>query len=246
MPEPRLSSDLIPTEDAIFSWIEEVFSHGVRRPGYPADRWAEEWSQQQFRTLGLENVRAEPVELPYWEPLEASLYISAGGVEWSVPCFPLPHAAPTSFLEGEVISYDVARPELVAGAISLCDVVLNRLPERVMKSLATWSFDPDGFFDSETHILPFGREIQHVMEASVKAGAAGFIGVLRDYPGDSFEYYVPYDALDRPIPGVWVSGSEGQRIRDALSRGPVRARLTVESRRETITCHNIAGELPGG
>ena len=66
-----IHDELVPDEGRIFAWIEEVFGHGVRRPGYPADRWAESWLQEQFRGFGIENVRAEPVEMPYWEPSEA-------------------------------------------------------------------------------------------------------------------------------------------------------------------------------
>ena len=40
---------------------------------------------------------------------------------------------------------------------------------------------------------------------SIDAGATAFVGSLQGYPGDSFEYYVPYDAIDREIPGVWVA-----------------------------------------
>ena len=77
------------------------------------------------------------------------------------------------------------------------------------------------------------------------AGAVGFVGVLRDYPGDSKDYYMPYDGLARPIPGVWVRGSDGARLRGLAARGPLRARLEVEAIRETITCENVVGELPG-
>ena len=59
----------------------------------------------------------------------------------------------------------------------------------------------DGTLSGE-QVIPFGGEFQQVLEPSMAAGAAAFIGVLRDYPGDSCEYYVPYDALERPLPGV--------------------------------------------
>jgi hypothetical protein len=49
----------------------------------------------------------------------------------------------------------------------------------------------------------------------------------------------------RPIPGVWVNGSDGARLRQMLASGPVRARLTVESVREPVTTYTIVGELPG-
>jgi hypothetical protein len=85
----------------------------------------------------------------------------------------------------------------------------------------------------------------HVMEPDMKAGAAGFIGTLSGYPGDSCDYYVPYDALERPIPGVWVRGSDGARLREWLEEGGVLVRLVVDSERRSITTHNVVGELPG-
>jgi hypothetical protein len=63
------------------------------------------------------------------------------------------------------------------------------------------------------------------MEPAIEAGAVGFVGTLSNYPGDSRDYYVPYDGLSRPIPGVWVSGSDAARLRESLAAGPLRARL---------------------
>lgn len=240
-----MRTNLISSEDKIFSWIEDVFSHGIRRPGFPADRWAENWLQEQFRALGLERIHAEPVEVAYWEPRRASLTVKSDGASLDIPCFPLPHSAQADRVEAEIVAYDPARPEAVRGAFSLYDVVLNRVPQTVLESRATWSYDPDGTYASTKHILPFGREIQHVMEPSIAAGAAGFIGVLRDYPGDSHHYYVPYDAIERPIPGVWISGTEGEHIRGLIAGQVARAHLTVDSVRQTMTGYNIVGGLPG-
>jgi Peptidase family M28 len=238
-------TNLIPSEDKIFTRIEEVFAQGIRRPGYPADRWAEDWLQERFRAFGLERVRAEPVKVAYWEPCETTLTVTIPDAALEIPCFPLPHAAPVERFEAEIVPFDPARPEAVEGAFSLYDVVLNRVPQTILQARATWSFDPDGTYGSTKHILPFGREIQHVMEPSLAAGAAAFIGVLRDYPGDSHDYYVPYDAIERPIAGVWISGSDGERLRGLLAGGPIRATLSVDSVQEMITAYNIVGELPG-
>ncbi|HEY5640860.1 MAG TPA: M28 family peptidase [Dehalococcoidia bacterium] len=237
--------DLILPEADIYAWIEEVFSHGVRRPGYVADRWAEGWIQERFRELGLESVRAEAAPLPYWEPREASLTIEAGGESFAVPCFPLPHSTPTDGVEAELVAFDAAGPERVKGVVSLYDVPLQRMPHQMLAGLATSYYDPGDTFAGSTHILPFGREIMGVMEPSMAAGAAAFVGSLSGYPGDSHDYYVPYDALERDLPGVWISGSEGGRLRELLASGPVRARITVDSVREQIDSYNIIGELPG-
>jgi hypothetical protein len=84
-----------------------------------------------------------------------------------------------------------------------------------------------------------------VMQRIMAADAAAFVGTLTDYPSDSHQYYVPYDGVPRPIPGVWISGSDGGRLREMLARGPVQARLSVDSVRYGITSYSIVGELPG-
>ena len=231
----------IPAEGQIYGWIEEIFGRGIRRPGYPADRWAETWLEEQLRAVGLERVRREPVQLPYWEPRRWSL--SIGGTE--IECFPLPHAAATAPFEADLVRFDPAAPQTVRGAVALRDVPLMRIPHVGTATLSTWQYDPSGSFAGAAQVLPFGREFQAVMEPVIAAGAVGFVGVLSDYPGNSCEYYVPYDAIARPIPGVWVRGSDGARLRERMAAGPVRVRLAVDARRETIETYNVVGELPG-
>ena len=236
--------DHVPSQRQIFTWIEEVFSHGVRRPGYDADRWAERWIEEQFRAIGLERVRAEPVSMPSWTVEHASLTLIGEGESIEVPCFPLPLSAPVDG-EFELAVFDRDHPDAVRGRAALFDAPLMRVPHRIMAGLATWHYDPDGTFAEGAHILPFAREFQEVMEPVIDAGARAFIGTLTDYPGDSYQYYVPYDAKSRPIPGVWISGSSGARAREMLARGPVRAALHVRSTTTPITSPNIIGELPG-
>jgi len=241
--------DLIPPEQRIYGWIQQVFSQGVRRPGYPADRWAEQFCLERFRDFGLENVRLEPVELPYWEPRRWSLTVwgnGPGAVQMlDLACFPLPHSASTPGLAAPLVPFDAPAPERVKGAIALYELPLFRSRHAMLAGLATWWYDPDAAFADSTQVLPFGRETQAVMEPAMAAGAAGFVGALTGYPSDSRDYYVPYDAVARPIPGVWISGSDGARLRRMLAAGPVQARLAVDSVRETVSTHNVVGELPG-
>jgi hypothetical protein len=236
--------ELIPSERSIFECIERVFERGVRRPGYPADRWAEEHCLERFRELGLESVRLEPVELPYWEPRRWSLTV-AGAESVEFACFPLPHASPCDRLEAPLVAFDATAPDAVKGAIALYDVPLMRSRHAMLAGLATWRYDPGDSFAESAQVLPFGREVMAVMEPAIAGGAVGFVGVLKDYPSDSHDYYVPYDAVERPLPGVWVSGSDGSRLREMLGAGPASASLTVESVRRTIISNNVVGELPG-
>jgi hypothetical protein len=240
-----MRDNLIPDEQQIYAWIESVFGQGVRRPGYPADRWAEQWLQEQFRGFRLHRVRAEPVDVPFWEPRRASLVVTAQGETADLPCFPLPLAAPTNGLTGPLVPFDTASPERVEGAISLYDVPRMRVPHAWYAGMSTWHYDPADSFEGSFQVLPFGREIQDSMAPSIAAGAAAFVGILSGDPADSKDYYVPYDAKHRPIPGVWVRGSDGERLRALLQAGDVSARIEVEATFETITSYNIVGELPG-
>ena len=53
--EPQL-----PPIAEMLRWIEDVVAQGIRRPGYPADRWAEDFIHRAFGSLGLEGATAKP------------------------------------------------------------------------------------------------------------------------------------------------------------------------------------------
>jgi hypothetical protein len=148
-------------------------------------------------------------------------------------------------LEAPVVAFDAEKPEAVRGSIALCEVSLVRLGYTFYEGRATWIHDPGRTFEGKAHVLPFGPRIQEVMEPAIDAGAVGFIGMLNDYPGDSYNYYVPYDARRRPIPGVWISGSHGRRLNELVAAGPTSARLVVETEEAPDVSYNIVGELPG-
>lgn len=254
-----LQQAFVPDERTIFGWIETVFARGVRRPGYAADRWTENFCLERFRELGLENVRLEPVTLPYWEPLESALIVRADGHESRIACFPLPHSATTNdkgeCLDAPLVQWRDETPGAVKDALALVDVPLMRGPADLPVMLAgavsgetdsSWRrYDPGGTLAGGIQVLPFSRHIMAVMDASIAAGARGFVGVLSDYPGDSNRYYVPYDGVARAIPGVWISGIDGARIRRLCDAGRVQATIISRAIRHEITSYNVVGEMPG-
>jgi hypothetical protein len=124
-------------------------------------------------------------------------------------------------------------------------VTLNSWPQSFVRDrLALRSIDPTNEFDTISQTLPFGPQLQAVMEPSITAGAVGFVGIF-DAPWESCEYYVPYDGELRPIPGVWISRSDGERAKALLAAGDVTAQIVVDSVREEITTNNVVGTLPG-
>lgn len=224
------AADLVANADEQLAWITTICERGVRRPGSEADRWVTGWVAERFAAEGLEDVRLEPVPLPRWEPTAWSLTVDGTDVD----CFPLPHTAPGT-VEGRLTSGDPR------GAIALSTVTLTRLPQTLMRDRALGHHDPTNEFDDLVQVLPFGPALQAVLEPSLQAGAAGFVGIF-DAPWESCDYYVPYDGVQRPIPGVWVSRSAGERL-SALDGAT--ARISVESTRETVETHNVVGTLPG-
>jgi hypothetical protein len=245
----------VPDEATIFGWISTVVDQGIRRPGYEADDWTIDWAAERFREVGLGDVRLEPVDVLRWEPTEWSLEVTAAdGTTSELDCFPVPYAAAVDGLDVELAAFDPSDPDAVAGKASLYEVALLRLPGDFMADQGSGlpagatreerSYDPHRTL-ADTHVVPFGADFSEALEPSTAAGAVAFIGVLTGYPGDSYEYYVPYDARERDLPGVWIRGSDGARLRNLLAAGPVRVRLSVATDVRTVPSANVVGDLAG-
>jgi hypothetical protein len=245
----------------MLQWVEEVVAQGIRRPGYPADQWAEEFILQKFESLGLESVRFEPVESSFWEDSHAELSVTGDPDSTAIECFAVPLSEPTRS-EGRLACWDPADPSAVAGKIAVYELRFDSLPEEfpVLARRASadgqpsspdalvqagWAFDPGRTFAQGRHRLPFAEELQDTMEPAIAAGAIGFIGVLRGYPSGGCEYYVPYDGRFRSIPGVYVSESNGDRLLSLLEHGATQAIIEVVAERRMTTTRNVVGELPG-
>ena len=227
----------VPTKDEIFGWIQQIFGQGIRRPGYPADAWTEQFVLDRFTELGLENVHFEPISVRRWQSNGAQLVVTPIGSDpVALDAFPTPFSAPVTDLELDLAGYSAATPGLVAGKAALYDVNLLGLPATFFlpfgsapADLTGRVIDPDGTMTGETHLLPFGIEIDKVMEPAIGAGAAAFIGNVANCPGGSRQYFVPYDGVDRPIPGVWIGNTDAAWLHQQLLLGGVTVTLTVDT-----------------
>ncbi len=251
----------LPSVAEMLQWVEDVVARGIRRPGYPADQWAEEFILRKFEMLGLESVRFEPVDSTFWKDSHGALAVSAAPHPLAIECFPVPLSKPTK-MEGELARWDPADPKSVADKIAVYELRFDSLPaefpvlsrrtpeKRRLSSPAAlveagWAFDPGHTFAEGRHRLPFAMELQETMEPAIAAGAIGFVGVLRGYPSGGCEYYVPYDGTFRSIPGVYVSESDGDQLLAVLENGPVKASIEVVAERRSAATRNVVGELPG-
>ena len=104
----RIFDEFLPSTMEMMKWIEMIFKQGIRRPGYPADVWTEQWILQQFQNLGLKDIRASPVQIKKWESLGSHLEIwlnEKPEAKFHIPCFPMPYSSSTHELEGELESF---------------------------------------------------------------------------------------------------------------------------------------------
>lgn len=224
----------VPSAAEMLGWIETVVSRGIRRPGYPADVWTEGWLADRLAGWGLD-VALEPVEVTRWQPGTGVLRL-ADGTE--LPGLPLPFTAPTGGLRARIVPLAEARP----GDIAVDELAFAEVPQSFVRALATSAYDPEGVFDTLVQTIPFGPRMMRVVEPALDAGAAGFVGALTGVPWETRDYYVPYDAVERPIPGLWLSGGDARRL---LARLPCEGELVAESVRDTVTTHNVVATLPG-
>ena len=228
----------LPSTDDMLGWIDAVVRQGIRRPGYAADRWVEPWALQRFQEIGLAEARLEPVPLPYWEARVAELTLKDGT---KFVGFALPHTTPG------VVSATLARFEdgALEGRIAVREIAFAKYPQSLIRGLATSAYDPTNEFDTLVQTVPFNAEQNHVMDSTVAAKAVGFIGLLTGVPWETCDYYVPYDAEVRPIPGIWLSGADGRALLARMAKGPLEARLEVQAERHEVTSNNVVGTLRG-
>jgi hypothetical protein len=234
----------------MMTWISDVVSHGIRRPGSEPGRRVEDWCASQFVDLGLKDVREEAFDVPVWEPGNARL------VAWQtdqpervveLAGFPLPYTQPTKGHEADLVLLDLRADDGsdVEGSIAIDMIELAELPPSYMAEIATGRVDPSGDLDDYVHVLPFSGRLGREVDSAVDAGASGYVGVLAGMPWDTRDYYVPYDAVDRPLPGLWVDRAAGAELSALLAHGPVRGRIEVDARRGDGRGVNVVGTLPG-
>lgn len=234
----------------MMAWIADIVDFGVRRPGSEAGHRVEEWCEARFRELGLESVRREPFDVPVWEPGDAHLIVwpdDRPGQVVTFEGFPLPHTLPTAGLEAELALLDplAHQNQAVEGAIAVDVIELGELPPAFMSQLATGRVDPSGELDEYVHLLPFSFRLGREADVAVHAGASGYVGVLAGMPWSTRDYYLPYDAVERPLSGLWIDRSDGARLVEMMADGPLRGRIEVDARRRPGLSSNVIGVLPG-
>ncbi|MHA1254140.1 MAG: M28 family peptidase [Promethearchaeota archaeon] len=243
-----IKKEFVPSTDDMMNWTEEIFNQGIRRPGYPADQWAENWIKEQFEIYNLQDIKFDPIPVNKWEASDAKLklwLVDNPNEKLEISCFPIPYTSPNNDIEAELSV--VSEESELNGKILVSDLNLFKFPVNMtmVMSGADRYYDPKNEFENLEQTVPFDIRFQEILKPALENNALGFIGILSGYVWDTDKYYVPYDAVERNIPGVWVSRNKGKKIIDFMNKGKVKAKILYDAKISEVISHNITGILPG-
>lgn len=244
----EIIKELVPSTKEMMNWATEIVKQGIRRPGYPADYWAENWVKNQYISYNLQDIKLDPVIVKKWESHNAKLIVwlnEESSNKYEIPCFPIPYTSPTDSHVSELCM--ITDKSQLTGKIAVSEFKLSKIPVKILKYLvkSVRYYDPKNEFESLEQILPFDMRFQKILEPALENDASGFIGILSGYPWESDNYYVPYDAIERKIPSVWVSKKNGEKILQLMKKGKVSAEIFYNAKISEVISHNITGTLPG-
>jgi Zn-dependent M28 family amino/carboxypeptidase len=207
---------------------------GPRLAGSPGDARAVAWALREMKRLGLTDVHAEPVAVPVWErgaesceivePAARRLVATALG--WSVP-------TPPEGITAEVI--EVA--SLEEGARLTRDVAGGKI--------VFYNIPMAPFRDGRD----YGRVVPVRSKGPVLAEKAGALAVLVRSVGTDHARRAHTGSMGRDsakIPTAAISVPDAESLHRLLVAGPVRVRLSLETRtRPDAESANVVGEVRG-
>jgi hypothetical protein len=239
----------------MMDWIKEMSAFGPRRAGSPAGHKNEDYLVEKLIGFGLEDVHKEPVNVIYRETQKAVLELNEGKGFNPLKAQWIPYSAytPEEGIEGNLVYAD---PEKFfqtgdwKGKIVLTDISFPILDVKLISKFSLGQYDPQGNMLDIKHPATWVRINWHFYRKAFEKGAIGFIGILKDQPGGSYRMYAPYgfkekNILDKPLPGFWVSRSDGPRLRELARKGESRVRMIHTGEHKPETTNNIVGVIPG-
>lgn len=247
-----------PSEDRIFSFIEDLVSFGNRRTGHVGGYKAAAYMKCQFEALGLQNVHYITATTFSWEATGSSLRVGGQVVDSSPVPFsmiagtvPARFSTPSGGLNAELVDIGLGTPaevyaKGVKGKIAVFDLKFL-VPLVALAPAMEFLWDPDLSIVDPSIITanPFQTQYSSIIKTVVDAGAVGFVGVLADY-FDSNRYYNESYHLQLPIPGLWVAPKDGAKIRELMAAGKGSANIVMEGRSSGEAVGTaVVGVLPG-
>jgi len=237
----------------LLAWQRQLDAMGLRATASPVHERYVDQLHDRLARVGLRQLHFEPVPLDRWTTDAWSLRILSGSSSGALPTasyIPYSGRTPAGGITGQLVLIDPSSPPAAGslrGKIAVFDVPLVSFTYKTFLSISYKSYDPGGVFTpTGTYARPWlgiGEEIS-TLDGLAGSGAAGVVGVL-DLPADAAHgAYYPYDGTIRTVPGVYVDGTVGQRVKAAASAGDT-ARLALPAMVKHVTSRNLVGVIPG-
>ncbi len=259
---PRPTPSTLPGNAEIFEHIKNLTANGPRRIGTEASDRAAKYVADHLREYGMTGVTTIDTPSYSWESLGHSLTINGAAVD----AFPSAYSqsaagdwtgvrsTPEGGLTAPVVDIgtggaNAIKKQDVRGKIVVFDLRFT-LPLAALILDTEYMYDPRGTLLKSPRTLaqanPYITSYESVIRAAQDGGAAGFVGVLGDYFESNKYFNEFYRKLTVTIPGMWVSPSEGMRVRSLLAsqNGPT-ATMELATRREKVMAHTVYGYLEG-
>jgi hypothetical protein len=256
----------IPESDEIFSWIKDICQTPHRRPGTPEGHKAEQWVADTFKELGLENITMDPIPIKVWNANKWSLEVEGQ----KIPSFfvlntgftnPQGVTAPLVYVgkgrakdfkkvnaSGKIVVADVPFPLIPMGILFrflklLRGVYYISNPDYSLTLLKTQyiNFVRQNFIGGSTHENSPDNDVYW---NAFKNGAKAVCLILKNQPSNSNSHYGPYDAVMKPMPGLWIGKYDGMELRKKARRN-AEATLVLEGSLKDGNMKNVWGVLSG-
>lgn len=236
--EARAVRDRALNDDTAYELLRSLTSQvGPRPAGSPGDARAVAWALEHMRTLGFQNVHAEPVIVPHWIRGDCHVETLA----------PWPQRLAAEALGGSVATpADGIESEVVA-VTSLDEMALGdstRFAGRIVFFTGRMERTRDG--------SGYGRAVVVRTRGAIEAARRGALAVVIRSVGTDHDRLphtgaMRYDAQVPRIPAVAISNPDADLLEDQLATGqPVRMRVRNSSQMADSTrSANVIGEIRG-
>jgi hypothetical protein len=252
----RFDPALLPSQEAVWSWVEGLNSFGARLTGTEAHQRSLDYIAAELATIGLE-ARRDTHRFRRWQARRWALSIDTSSGAQSLPVgfyFPYSGATPPTGVTGELIHFDEAPEsfESAAGKIAVIDVEtpdIGWLLNYMMFTRKTPVPDATADFPRSMSTPLIGGLLKSSgiqLRAAAKAGVRGVICVWRGCSeSNAMHQYLPFTTPYQGCPALWVGPAAGEKLKQAAARGE-KATLTLEADIDANTpTDTIYAVLPG-
>lgn len=241
--------------EEMLSWGKDLYDLGFKRPGTTQGRRAEDYLYGLVKGFGLPKVMLEDVPFWCWHPDKVHLAANTGSKTLTISPQPIVYTSftPDCGISGEIVNIGAGKPDDIRsrnleGKIALATYNHGRLEYESLREFGYYLHDPDDSLRGRGQVMSWiTEEEMRVYEASVEAGAVGFIGV---YPMNLTPYLCyeggnAFSGHTGSIPGVGLRKSEGDLLKKLMYSGATDATIIQTGALERSCTRNIVGVIPG-